>query len=125
MKTSWLKNILLILIIEKFIQHIVVSLAFYFNWTDIKSTVVVSPDLLIMLGIVIVFLFALSFWGIYTEQEWAINLLMGLALIDVIGEFVAQGTVMIAIPISFIVAVILLILTVIYQNRIKQPRVQI
>jgi hypothetical protein len=63
MKTAWLKNILLILIVEKFIQHIIVSLAFYYDWTGIRSTVAVSPDLLIVLGIILAFLFALSFLG--------------------------------------------------------------
>jgi hypothetical protein len=124
MKTAWIKNILLILIVEKFIQHIVVSFAFYCDWTSIRSTVVVSPDLLIALGIILVFLFALSFWGMLTQQNWAINLVIGLAWFDIIGEFVAQGKIMIAIPISFIVAWILLIFAISYRNRIRKLQVQ-
>lgn len=124
MKTAWIKNILLILIIEKFIQHIVVSLAFYYDWTGIRSTVVVSPNLLVVLGVILVFLFALSFWGMLTQQNWAINLVIGLAWFDIIGEFVAQGKIMIAIPISFIVAWILLIFAISYRNRIRKSQVQ-
>ena len=124
MKTAWIKNILLILIVEKFVQHIVVSLAFYYDWTGIRSRVVVSPDLLILLGVVLVFLYALSFWGMLTQQNWATNLVIGLALFDIIGEFVAQGKIMIAIPISFIVAWILLVFAISYRNRNRKSQVQ-
>ena len=60
MKTSWYHYAILVLAFEKIIQHIVVTLAFYFNWSDIASTVVVSPTALMILGALIATLFLLS-----------------------------------------------------------------
>jgi hypothetical protein len=105
--------VLILLIVEKIIQHIVVTLAFYFNWADIASTVVVSLTILMILGVPLVILFSLSLWGMVRKQIWAINLVIGLALFDIIGEFVAQGTVDILITVSFLVATLLLMLALI------------
>ena len=114
-KPTWLKYVLIALLIEKTIQHIVVTIAFYFNWGDIGSTVVVDPNILMVLGALVAVLFAFSLWGMITQQKWAINLVIALALFDIIGEFVAQGTIAITITVSFLVAVILLVLALIYR----------
>jgi hypothetical protein len=116
-KTGWVKYVLIALVFEKIIQHIVVTIAFYFNWGDIGSSVVVNPNVLMVLGAVVAVLFILSLWGMVTQQKWAINLVMALALFDIIGEFVAQGTLTIAITVSFLVATILLILTLLYRRQ--------
>jgi hypothetical protein len=44
-------------------------------------------------------------------------LLIGLALFDIIGEFVAQGVISIVITVSFLVATLLLILTLVYRRQ--------
>jgi hypothetical protein len=110
MKSSWIRYVLLILIVEKTIQHLFVTVALYLDWGDIRSTVVLSPDPLMVLGLVVAVMFAVSFWGILTRQRWATGLVMALALFDIVGEFLAQGRLDIAIPISFIVASLLLVL---------------
>ena len=115
-KNIWIRYLLIALIFEKSIQHIFVTIAFYFNWEDIGSTVVVSPKILMILGAIVAVLFILGLWGIITQQKWAINLIIALALFDIIGEFVAQGKIGIMITISFIVAVILLILSLFYRQ---------
>jgi hypothetical protein len=112
-RSSGLHIVLILLIVEKIIQHIAVTLAFYFNWADIASTVVVSPTILMILGVPIVILFSLSLWGMVRKKLWAVNLVIGLALFDIIGEFVAQGTMSILITVSFLVATLLLILALI------------
>jgi hypothetical protein len=109
-KSNWVYYVLIFLIVEKIIQHIVVTLAFYFNWADIASTVVVSPAILMILGVPVTLLFALSLWGMIHKRDWAINLVIFLALFDIIGEFVAQGTLGILITVSFLVATLLLTL---------------
>jgi hypothetical protein len=114
-KTTAVKYILIILVFEKIIQHIFITLAFYFNWGQISSTVVVNPSILMILGVVVTVLFALSLWGLITQQKWAVNLVIALALFDIIGEFVAQGTIIITITVSFLVATILLILALVYR----------
>jgi hypothetical protein len=119
-KTAWVRYLLIALILEKIVQHIVVTLAFYFNWADITSTVVVNPSLLMILGAVVAVLFILSLWGMITRQTWAINLVIALALFDIVGEFVAQGTIIIAITVSFVVATILLVLALLYRRQAEK-----
>ena len=118
-KTTWVRYMLIALIFEKSIQHIFITIAFYFNWEDIGSTVEVSPRILMILGAIIAVLFILGLWGIITQQKWAINLIIALALFDIIGEFVAQGKIGIMINVSFIVAIILLILSLFYRRNEK------
>jgi hypothetical protein len=108
--------LLILLIAEKIVQHIFVTLAFYFNWGDIASTVVVSPSALMILGALIAVLFVLSFWGMIRKRIWATNLVIVLSLSDIVGEFVAQGKIAIVITVSFIVAIVLLVLALIYRR---------
>jgi hypothetical protein len=116
-KTTWVKYILIILIIEKIIQHIAVTIAFYNNWSDIGSTVAVNPRILMILGTIIAVLFILCLRGMITQKKWVINLVIALALFDIIGEYVAQGKIGIMINVSFFVAIILLILALIYRRQ--------
>jgi hypothetical protein len=109
-KTAWAKVALIALILEKIVQHVVVTAAFAFDWADIGSTVVVSPTVLIVLGAGAAVAFAVSLWGLVARRRWAVDLLIALALFDIVGEFVAQGRIGIHITVSFIVAVVLLIL---------------
>jgi hypothetical protein len=114
---SWLEIIILLLIGEKIIQHIVVTLGFYVDWAGIRSTVAVNPDVLMVLGGIVAVLFIVSLWGMLTGQPWVISLLIGLALFDMIGEFVAQGLFTIVITVSFLVATALLVLVLIYRRQ--------
>ena len=120
-ESDWVYFVLIVLIVEKIIQHIFVTLAFYFNWANIGSTVVVSPTALMILGAIVVVLFALSLWGMIGKQVWAINLVVVLALFDIIGEFMAQGRMDIVITVSFIVATVLLFLALMYRRRLHRP----
>lgn len=115
--SGWIRYILLALTVEKIIQHIYVTLAFYSNWGNIDATVAVNPDVLMILGAVIAALLILSLWGLITRNKWAVNLIIGLALFDIIGEFIAQGTIFIQLNISFLVATALLILALIYRRK--------
>lgn len=115
--TDWIRYLLIALAFEKIIQHIFVTMAFYFNWGNIDATVAVSPDMLMILGAVIAALFILSLWGMIRRKKWAINLIIALALIDIIGEFIAQGKIGIEMNVSFLVATALLILALIYRRK--------
>ena len=112
----WLKYILIAVVFEKVIQHCIVTLAFFFDWAGIRSTVTVSPGVLLVLGAIVAGLFGLSLWGIITQRRWAINLVLALAIFDVIGEFVAQGTLSIEVTVSFLVAILLLVLALLYRR---------
>lgn len=122
MKVNWIKYVLIVLLLEKAVQHIFVSLAFYFDWGGIRSTVTVNPNVLLVLGAMVAALFSLSLYGAISQKKWAFNLAMGLALFDVVGEFVAQGTLIIKVTVSFLTALSLLALTISYQRHGLQSR---
>jgi hypothetical protein len=115
-KSTWVRYALIVLIVEKIIQHIAVTLAFCFNWRGIASTVAVSSDALMILGAIVALLFMLSLWGMITQKKWAVNLVIGLAVFDFVGEFVAQGTLYIVITVSILVATILLTLGLVHRR---------
>jgi hypothetical protein len=114
---NWIWYVLAFLNIEKIIQHLFVTYAFWHDIGGIRSQVAVPPDLLMIAGAGIAFLFMVALWGLFTDQGWAINLLIGLALFDIVGEFIAQGRMDIAIPVSFVVAVVILILALVYRRQ--------
>ncbi|MCA9872322.1 MAG: hypothetical protein KC441_01670 [Anaerolineales bacterium] len=114
-RIRWVRYVLIVLVAEKIVQHIFVTLAFFLDWQGIGATVAVNPQVLLVLGAIAAILFALSLWGLLSQQKWAVNLIIGLALFDIIGEFVAQGTMGIVINVSFLVATVLLILALFYR----------
>jgi hypothetical protein len=116
-KIDWVRYLLIALTVEKIIQHTFVTLAFYFNWGDIDSTVAVNPDILMVLGAIVAMLFMLSLWGLFTRKKWAVYLIIALAIFDIVGEFIAQGKIGIQMNLSFLVATILLLLALIYKRR--------
>ncbi len=123
-KRPWLRYILIALLAEKVIQHVAVTAAFYFNWSNIGSTVAVSPAMLMVSGAVVAVLYAVALWAVSGRRAWATKLVIALALFDIIGEMVAQGTVIIDINVSFLVAGALLILALLYRGqrgRTAQP----
>jgi len=107
-RDPWPRYLLIALVIEKIIQHVTVTLALHLNWYQIISTVAVNPAILMVLGAVVAVLFMVCLWGLLTYQKWALNLVIGLSLFDIVGEFFAQGTLFIAINVSFLVAILLL-----------------
>ena len=119
MKTGWVKLALIVLVLEKIIQHVFVTLSFYFNWGGIRGTVAVSPDVLMVLGAMVAVLFAAALLGLLKEAKWAAWLVMGLALFDIFGEFAAQGRLDIVITVSFLVAIALLVLALIYRRKLR------
>ncbi len=110
-----LRYALIAVICEKIVQHVLVTYAFWIDAGGIRATVAVDPDLLMDLGAVIALLFVLSLWGLLSRQWWAPELLIFLALFDLVGEFAAQGKLAIAITVSFMVAILLLVLALSYR----------
>jgi hypothetical protein len=121
MKSNRLYYLIILLVIEKIIQHVFVTYAFYTNLGDIASTVAVSPTVLMVAGAIVAALFAIALWGMLTKQSWTIKLIIALALFDIVGEFVAQGVICIVLNVSFIVAMLLLILAILYLRQLTSP----
>lgn len=114
---------LITLICEKIIQHTLVSIAFWFNAGDIRWKVAANPDTLLILGAVVAVLFVVSLWGIITNEKWVPTLLIALALFDIGGEFLAQGKLAITITLSFVLAILILILAPVYRRHIRQKMI--
>jgi len=76
-------------------------------------------------GAIVAALFTIALWGTIKNRKWGIILTAGSAILDIIGEFIAQGTILITITISILIAIILLILCYLeYQkfSNLKTPR---
>ncbi len=114
---DWLRVAIIALVAEKIVQHVAVTAAFAFDWYGIRSTVAVPPDALLVLGAIAAVLFAVALWGLAKRGRWAANLVLGLAVFDMLGEFVAQGTLGIQLNVSFLVATTLLLLCLAYRRR--------
>ncbi len=119
-KRHWSRYAILILLAEKVVQHIAVTIALVLNWGGIGSTVAVPPAILAILGSIVGVLFGVSLWGMIARKQWALALIIGLAAFDIVGEFVAQGTLIIAITVSFLVATTLLLLALRYRSLVAR-----
>lgn len=106
---------LLLLIVEKVAQHIVVTTAFALDVGRIRASVALDYRLFLVSGAALTLLFALSGWALVRERAWARGLIIALALADIIGEFVAQGTLAITLTVSVVAAAALLLLALLYR----------
>ena len=109
---------LIVLVVEKIVQHTFVSLAFLYDIGGVRSTVAVDYRALMISGAVIAILFVVALPALIQKKRWSLYLVALLAASDIIGEFIAQGTVFVAINVSLVVAVILLFLCI-FGLRIK------
>lgn len=108
--SRWLRVVTLLLVAEKVIQHTAVTVAFVLDFGRIRGSVALDYRLFMVTGAASAILFALSGWALARRKAWARWLIVALALADIAGEFVAQGTLMIVINVSFVVALALLVL---------------
>lgn len=121
-KAARLRAVLILIVLEKIVQHFFVSVAFYFDVQGLQSTVVVDPQVLMITGLMVAVLFGLALWGLILNHPRAIDLIIALALFDIFGEFVAQGRVDVAITVSFIVAIALLAVALMFRRQIRWSR---
>lgn len=116
-RRSRLRTVMLVLLVEKVIQHIAVTVAFGTNFDAIRDSVAVPWATLAVVGAALAALYAVAFRRYRRGRPRALVLIAALALADIVGEFVAQGTPAIAMNVSFIVALALLTLVVIERRR--------
>ncbi len=107
---GWPRAVMLLLIAEKVVQHIAVTIAFMLDFNGMRSSVALDYRLFLIVGAASAVLFALSGWALIQRKSWATGLIIALALVDIIGEFVAQGELMITLNVSLLVATALLVL---------------
>jgi hypothetical protein len=111
----WIRVLLVLLVIEKVIQHLAVTVALIFDLGGIRASLALDYRFFLVAGAFEALLFAVGGWGVLRKKSWARWLLLVLALMDIVGEFVAQGTLMITITVSILVAVILLVVSLLYR----------
>lgn len=116
-KENLLLNILVVLSFEKFIQHMVVTYAFYVDMGEIRNTVMVDHRLLMISGFMVGILFLVNIPFLLARKRSSFTVLFLLALFDFIGEFIAQGTLAIDITVSFLVASTILLILIIERKR--------
>mgnify|MGYP006288637359 CR=1 FL=1 len=104
--------VLVILSVEKFVQHTVVTAALLVDFRGIRSTVAVDYRLLVVSGFLVGILFAADTPFLLRRRAFSFKLLFGLASFDVLGEFAAQGTLGIDVTLSFVVACTILIILI-------------
>jgi hypothetical protein len=98
-----------VLSVEKVIQHTFVTWAFVADRFEIRESVEPDYRVLVVVGLAVGVLFAVALLGLVRASAWRYQLLVTLALVDIVGEFIAQGTVVINVVVSFIVAVVILV----------------
>jgi hypothetical protein len=116
-KENFLLYILVFLSLEKFIQHVVVTYAFYVDLGEIRSIVMVDHRFLMISGFIVGILFLINIPFLLQRKRSSFSILFFLALFDFIGEFIAQGTLTINITLSFLVASIILFVLIIERKR--------
>jgi hypothetical protein len=111
-KRILISYLLIVLVVEKIVQHAFVSLAFLYDVGGVRSTVAVDYRALMISGAVLAILFAVTLSAVIQKKRWSLYLAAVLAASDIIGEFIAQGTVFVTINVSLIVATVLLFLCI-------------
>jgi hypothetical protein len=104
---------ILVLTLEKVFQHLVTAALFVVDVPglgrpDIGRTFRIPGSAMAVLNAVIGMLFALGFVGSMLDKAWCRSLLIGLAVFDVLAEFVFHAT--FRITVSVVVGVLLLVL---------------
>lgn len=112
----------MLLTVEKVVQHLFVSYAFYVDLGDLRSQVVPDYRILMAAGFIVFILFAAALYGLYVNSAWATRLVTGLAVFDVVGEFYAQGTLIIDITVSFVVAAVILLTIHLFRRAAQHPQ---
>lgn len=105
------RYVLMVLAAEKVVQHAVVSWALASDQFGLRSEVTVDYRWLAAIGALDTVLFAAALIGLADSQRWSLVLLAILATSDILGEFVAQGTLAVSITVSLVVAVVVLALS--------------
>lgn len=114
--------VLIVLSVEKFIQHMFVTYALVVDFADIRATVVLDHRLLVVSGFIVGWLFLINIPFLWLRRRGSFYLLFGLALFDIIGEFIAQGTLFIDMVLSFVVALVIVLILLAYRKRFLSPR---
>jgi len=111
MDRNWQYYLLVLLGIEKTIQHIFVTYAFAIDLSGIRSEMQFDYRFFMYSGIFIAILFAFATYYLGKMELLGVKLMFLGGWIDFIGEFIGQGIPLEFIPVSFIVAIIIILVS--------------
>ena len=111
---------ILALTLEKMLQHLLTAVFFAVDIPgigrpDIGTTFQLSDVTMVFLNVIVFILFGLSFWGRLRGKSWYWPLLVGLAVFDILAEFVFHG--FFYITVSVIVSAALLVFLKLDSNK--------
>jgi hypothetical protein len=105
-----------VLSVEKVIQHTFVTWAFVADRFEIRESVELDYRVLAAAGLGVGALFGVALYALIGALAWRYRLLIALALVDIVGEFLAQGTLAITLMVSFIVALVILVVSAVAER---------
>jgi len=113
------RAVLVILLVEKIIQHLFTAIAFIYDipgigTPDIGTRFEISNPVMATNNAVLVLLFGAAIWGIARDRRWAIILVFFLATFDIVAEFLFHG--FFFITFSVIVSLVLIIVLMRYRS---------
>jgi hypothetical protein len=108
-KRSLALVVLMILSLEKSIQHMFVTYAFIVNLGEIRESVTLNYQFFMVSGFFVGILFLASLFLLIRRDPRGLKLLLYLALFDFFGEFIAQGRLFITVTVSFMVASLIIL----------------
>jgi hypothetical protein len=108
------------LVCEKVIHHAVVTIAFAFDLAHLRASVAADYRWFLLTGAALTILFAVCAWELWRNATSVGAAITMLAIVDIVGEFLAQGTVFITLNVSFLVAIALLLLVPLYLRKQRQ-----
>ena len=113
---------ILVLTFEKMLQHLLPAVFFLVDIPgigrpDIGPTFHFSDTTMVVLNVIVFILFGLGFWSKLQGRGWYRPLLVGLAVFDILAEFVFHG--FFFITVSVIVSATLLVLFKLDANKSK------
>jgi hypothetical protein len=79
---------------------------------NIRSTVAVDYQLLMVSGFIVGILYLANIPLLFHRKPTSFTILFFLALFDFVGEFVAQGTLILDMTVSFLIASIILLILI-------------
>jgi hypothetical protein len=117
MKKRLLNIFIYVFTVEKALQHLFTALFFIVSipgigTPDIGNTFQISNGVMVLLNLAYFMLFVVGIIGKVKEKKWALRLVIGLALLDILLEFIFHH--FFFITVSVISSTILIIISVLY-----------
>ena len=124
-KRKLLSITMVVLGMEKILQHALLSLAFIgvfpaLETPDIGQSFTVNSNTMALFNLLITLLFGVGILGKIKNKRWGIHSMVSLAVLDIILEFLFHG--LFYITVSVIISAVLIIISILYlrQRQVRE-----